>query len=299
MDDCSSDKTVEIANQFGHKIIRLDKNSGPANARNIGADIASGDILFFADSDVEFLPDTLNETARIFEDPDIKVVTGIYSKEPANKGMAALYKALFMYYHFTKAKIENYNIFSSSCGAIRKDAFKQVGGFNSTIKWGMDLENDEFGYRINKTYTNPVITQIQVKHNFPTFKKLLLTMFRRTFFWTFYFLKRKRFDKTITTPIMGISNGISPFIIFSSILGILNKAFLILTGALTLFYISTYLGFYIFVLKESKIKQFLPLLVISFFVSVTVGAAAILAFITRTIVLTGLLKDKYELEAIS
>ena len=298
VDDCSTDNTVEVANSYGVKIIKLEKNTGPAYARNEGAKFASGNILFFADSDVEFYQNTLNQIAKLFQNDDIHVATGIYSNEPANKGITPLYKALFMYYHFTKSPVENYNIFSASCGAIRKDTFIQIGGFNSNIKWGLDLENDEFGYRINKLYKNPVIPEIQVKHNFPYFFNLLKIMFRRTYYWTLYFFKRKKFDDVISTPMMGIANGIAPLILLSSIAAFLDKSFIVSTISLFVFYVASYSGFLKYIISEKKYKQFLPILIVAFSVSVVIGTAAIFAFIKKIFTSMRILKSKDEFETI-
>ena len=43
------------------KILRLPKNMGPAVARNRGVKVARGKFVVFADSDVEFFPDTLHQ----------------------------------------------------------------------------------------------------------------------------------------------------------------------------------------------------------------------------------------------
>lgn len=60
VDDCSSDDTVEQIQRFinecseaglSFRIIRLDQNSGPAHARNVGVKLASGEYIFFNDSD--------------------------------------------------------------------------------------------------------------------------------------------------------------------------------------------------------------------------------------------------------
>ena len=49
VDDASSDDTAEFAAQFADKVLRLDRQSGSAEARNFGARHASGEILFFVD----------------------------------------------------------------------------------------------------------------------------------------------------------------------------------------------------------------------------------------------------------
>ena len=54
VDDCSSDKTVELVKSFNDSRIRLlcnDRNYGAAYSRNIGLSIATGDYIAFLDGD--------------------------------------------------------------------------------------------------------------------------------------------------------------------------------------------------------------------------------------------------------
>ena len=52
VDDGSTDDTHVVAREMGVQVLRLEKNSGPAAARNHGARYANGEILFFVDADV-------------------------------------------------------------------------------------------------------------------------------------------------------------------------------------------------------------------------------------------------------
>ena len=56
VDDASSDDTRAIAEGFGVRAIALERRSGPAAARNIGAAAASSPLHFFLDADVEIAP---------------------------------------------------------------------------------------------------------------------------------------------------------------------------------------------------------------------------------------------------
>lgn len=60
VDDASSDQSAKLLHAYAQKypitVIRLEKNSGPAVARNAGSQIASGTYLWFFDSDDYLLP---------------------------------------------------------------------------------------------------------------------------------------------------------------------------------------------------------------------------------------------------
>ena len=72
VDDRSTDGSYEIAVASGARVVRTPQNSGQSVARNLGAESANGEILFFLDSDVALDPRgveiavrTLLENARI------------------------------------------------------------------------------------------------------------------------------------------------------------------------------------------------------------------------------------------
>src|SRR5688500_5523951 len=65
IDDGSTDKTPEILDRYIKKIKILKQNHlGPAVARNLGAKQSSGDILVFADADMEFENDFVKQLIR-------------------------------------------------------------------------------------------------------------------------------------------------------------------------------------------------------------------------------------------
>lgn len=64
IDDCSQDATPRIVNEYVHRdarvnLLRQSDNRGPAAARNIGLEEASGEYIALLDSDDVWLPDKL------------------------------------------------------------------------------------------------------------------------------------------------------------------------------------------------------------------------------------------------
>lgn len=76
VDDCSQDKTVEyikgyMENDQRIKLIKLEKNSGSAVARNTAMENAEGDYLAFLDSDDRWLKNKLEEQIKFMQSKDI------------------------------------------------------------------------------------------------------------------------------------------------------------------------------------------------------------------------------------
>ena len=69
VDDCSTDNSLELLNKIkdnkpencSFKVIHLEQNQGVQNARFVGLDNASGEFVYFVDSDDELSPDCIEE----------------------------------------------------------------------------------------------------------------------------------------------------------------------------------------------------------------------------------------------
>ncbi|MFH1038937.1 MAG: glycosyltransferase family 2 protein, partial [PVC group bacterium] len=60
-DDISTDNSLEIARAQNVRVVETDQKTGPAGARNRGAEAAANEYLIFIDSDVIASPDTLRQ----------------------------------------------------------------------------------------------------------------------------------------------------------------------------------------------------------------------------------------------
>ena len=87
VDDCSTDDSIEIAKRFVNDyngsvvftILRHDTNKGQSAARNFGIRHATGDYLFFLDSDDRLEENALSMMVDVlYQYPDIDYVDGYY-----------------------------------------------------------------------------------------------------------------------------------------------------------------------------------------------------------------------------
>ena len=84
-----------------------------------------------------------------------------------NAGAVPQYKAMLNYYFFARKGVIRYEVFDSARAGIRREVFDALGGFNESLGWGMDYENEEFGYRLTREHTNLLDPAIAVRHQFP------------------------------------------------------------------------------------------------------------------------------------
>lgn len=78
IDDCSTDKTLEIAKSFNDsriKILQNEKNLGmPGSVRNVGIEAAQGKYIFFCDDDDAILPNALEILLKAAKENNADVV---------------------------------------------------------------------------------------------------------------------------------------------------------------------------------------------------------------------------------
>ncbi len=162
--DNSTDNSVAIAKEYQCKIIELPKNKGPAFARNSGAQAASGDVLFFIDSDVVIKNDGLNYLNDIFFQNEIDAIQGVYTHQPTYKNIATQYQMSYYCYYIWPKNKKYASTLSTCCFAIRKKIFLNLKGFNVNIKRA-SAEDEEFGYLLmDKGYKILILRELKVEH---------------------------------------------------------------------------------------------------------------------------------------
>lgn len=185
VDDESTDETCAIVKDAGCKLIRRGTNGGPALARNAGAREAQGEVLFFLDSDTQMCPETIGEAVRVLRRKGVGAVTGMYTAEPINPGFFQRYYAYLKFHTFTASDVDRITAFGGQCGAVYKHVFDRVGGYRP-IHWGVDIENEELGHRINQVSTVALGRSVRVGHNFPGLRKLLFIFSSRVYWWVLF-----------------------------------------------------------------------------------------------------------------
>lgn len=164
VDDGSTDDSVKTAKEFGAKVLSTDGRCGPARARNIGARAATGDVLFFVDSDVCVYPETLSQIASEFiRDPDLDALMGSYDRWPSAQNFMSQYRNLMHHYVHQQSRREA-TTFWAGCGSIRRNVFLEFGGFDEMYKTPA-IEDIELGYRLSAAGRKLILCgDIQCKH---------------------------------------------------------------------------------------------------------------------------------------
>ena len=155
---------VALASACGARVVVLDERGGPARARNAAARVAEGDVLFFVDADVTLPADTVARVvAALADHPDHAAIVGSYDDAPAAPNFLSQYKNLAHRFVHQTAH-EEACAFWSACGAVRRDAFVRVGGYDECYRRS-SIEDIEFGSRLIASGERiRMIKSLAVKH---------------------------------------------------------------------------------------------------------------------------------------
>ena len=164
VDDGSLDDSAARALAAGARLLRTTGALGPGAARNLGARSARGEWLLFVDADCEAGPETLAVAAGGARSGYADAIFGSYDDAPAASGLVARYKNLYHHYVHQSAG-STARSFWAGCGAVRRDAFLAVGGFDAHRYPRPSIEDIELGYRLTDAgYRIRFQPDLTVKH---------------------------------------------------------------------------------------------------------------------------------------
>jgi glycosyltransferase involved in cell wall biosynthesis len=128
IDDCSTDNSVRIIEKYANidkriHLIKLDKNSGVSNARNIGLQYAKGDYIAFLDSDDYWDKTKLQEQISFIQNRDITLSYTSYIKINENSEKIGEIKATESVDY---KKMLKSNYIACSSAIVKKEVIKDL-----------------------------------------------------------------------------------------------------------------------------------------------------------------------------
>ncbi len=121
---------------------------GPAAARNAGVRRTAADVVAFVDADVVVHADALRRLREAFaDDAGLAAVFGAYDDEPAADGAVSGFRNL-LHHHVHHRSPGPATTFWAGLGAVRRDAFLAVGGFDEDRYRRPSIEDVELGSRL-------------------------------------------------------------------------------------------------------------------------------------------------------
>lgn len=223
--DGDSDGSWRAAEDFNTKILKSPLHQGPAKARNLGAERAEGDILFFVDADVSLAKDAIKLVIEAFEgDRILAAVIGSYDDEPLETNFLSQYKNLFHHYIHQTSDIEA-STFWGACGAVRREVFSKIGGFNDIFRHP-SIEDIELGYRLKKAgFRIRLLKDLRCRHlkHWGIFSLIRTDILYRAIPWAGLILKQGMFPNDLN---LKTSSRLSVIILYLLIFSLLSSLFI-------------------------------------------------------------------------
>lgn len=157
VDNGSTDRTREIAEGFGARVLR-DDASNVSGLRNRGAAISTGEVLAFVDADCEAAPDWIERGLAYWGDGH---VAGWGAPPEPPEGGTWVQKTWYLVRKKEKPVqdvdwLETMNLF------VRRSDFEAVGGFNESL---VTCEDVDFSYRLRAQGRIVADARIRVIHH--------------------------------------------------------------------------------------------------------------------------------------
>jgi glycosyltransferase involved in cell wall biosynthesis len=133
VDDCSTDATATIAEEWGARVVRTSHQQGPGAARNAGVAATSAQLLAFTDADCEPAPAWLRHGVAALEE-GAELVTGpiqpVREPGPFDRTLGV---------GGPSPLFESANLFAT------RTLFDRVGGFQRPPRLAISVESGHFG----------------------------------------------------------------------------------------------------------------------------------------------------------
>jgi glycosyl transferase family 2 len=128
-------------------VVDAPRDAGPAEARNVGASRATGDIVVFVDADVVVHGNVFTRIRERFEGTSLIAVFGSYDDSPSGPGNVSAFRNL-LHHHVHQTSAGTATTFWAGLGAVRREAFLAAGGFDPLRFPSASIEDIDLGMRL-------------------------------------------------------------------------------------------------------------------------------------------------------
>lgn len=180
-------------------VVRRPAGTGPAAARNDGVRQTESDIVVFVDSDVLVHADAFTRVRRAFSREDTPVaIFGSYDNRVVTRGPVAAFRNLLHHVVHQRSAGE-VRTFWAGLGAVRREDFDAVGGFDGERYPHPSIEDIELGGRLAERGRIVLDPELQGTHLKQwTFASMVRTDFsRRGIPWIELLSTKREFPATL------------------------------------------------------------------------------------------------------
>jgi len=140
VDDCSTDKSLDIAKRYPVRTLHTVTNSGHATARNLGLRSAHGDLIAWLDADDYWEPEHLETVTALLEvHPQAAVAFSAVQKFGEQVGVLGNFPCSGLPRRVFWESLRGC-IVPHMSAVVRKNALSEVGGYDESFKVAPDFD---------------------------------------------------------------------------------------------------------------------------------------------------------------
>lgn len=157
VDNNSTDDTAAVAERFGARVIR-ESIKGVAGARQAGFMSARGTIIASTDADSIVPANWIEKIAAAYDKDESMVgLTGYNALYSGAVSARTAGRYLFpLFWRFDKIISRGWNMVGFNM-SVRKDAFTKIGGFNTSLRMGEDIDLSQKIRTVGKIKIDPTL----------------------------------------------------------------------------------------------------------------------------------------------
>lgn len=205
VNNASTDRTAEIAQQFANVRLINEPRRGLARARQAGFSAASGELIANIDADTMLPPGWMQTVKAYFtQNPKLVALSGphiFYDGTPSIKAWAkAFYIVAYCSYIWHRYIVRVSSMLQGGNFVVKKSALQQIGGFDSAYEfYGEDADIARRLFKVGDvtfTYKLPIFAssrRLKAEGNFPTAMRYIVG-----YLWTVHLKKPIATDNPIT-----------------------------------------------------------------------------------------------------
>jgi len=195
VDDASTDNTYEIVSRFPVKLLKLNKNSGPAVARNYGFKQSTRDIVVFLDSDVIIMKGTLTALIEVLEEKCAGATGGLPRPLNSNFVSDSFMVRIFGKSPIAETVVREIGSVGGGLVAYPRRVLEELGGHDENLRIGEDLD---LTIRLNKAgYKQFLVPSASAYHDHPSSVSTLARKWFQYGFWFFNICIKHRLKQEI------------------------------------------------------------------------------------------------------
>ncbi|MFE4360077.1 glycosyltransferase family 2 protein [Kitasatospora sp. NPDC056800] len=274
VDDASTDDSALVAEKYPCRLVRQERNAGPAETRNRGAREARGEIVFFLDADVGLSPTSVAAAVeRLAADPETGSVCGITAKEPLLPTTRVGDYRILQSYYWRISSEGTVTPWFSALAAIRRSLFLDSGGLNPALR---QTEEIDFGVRLSATHRIELSSAVVGRHNDEEqLSGLVRKLFRRARLRVPLYVDHRGFMRGFETRSRAVAALAAAGAVASLPLALVSRRTLPATAALAAGAVLADRGFHAFLVRERGVPTAVAYTALHFAAgtAVTAGAA--------------------------